>query len=145
MNQETYQRQLRKRQEAYQKKVEKDRLKRESTVISAISRLKAISRRDTWCTSHTNCFRGSLALDGRKGESETHLDKKYELWKEYRKLGCIVFTELRLSDGSRPDLVICFNNGTIEIIEVIESEKEESLLLKEDKYPFPMKVVRCQE
>jgi len=142
MNQETYQKQLGKRQEAYQKKIEKDRLKRESTVISAISRLKAISRKDTWCTSHSNCFKGSISING-KGESETHLDKKYELWKEARQMGGTVFTELRLNDGSRPDLIVCWNNGTVEIIEVAESEKEESLLLKEDKYPFPMRVVRC--
>jgi hypothetical protein len=70
------------------------------------------------------------------------LDKKYELWKEYRRLGAAVFTELRLKNGSRPDLVVCLANGDVEIIEVVESETEESLLLKEEKYPFPIKIVR---
>jgi len=131
-----------KRQEAIKNKMERDKVKRESTLISAISRLKEVSRKDTWCTDHANCFRGTITIDG-KGESEAHLDKKYELWKECRKMGGKVFTELRLAEGGRPDLVVCWNNGKIEIIEVVESEREESLLLKEDKYPFPMRVVKA--
>ena len=132
-----------KNQEAINNKIARDKVKRESTLISALIRLKEVARKDTWCTDHGNCFRGSISFDGRKGESEEHLDKKYALWKEYRKMGATVFVELRLADGSRPDLVVVWNNGQIEIVEVAESEKEESLLAKEDKYPFPIKVVRC--
>ena len=146
MDQQKYQRMLErqrsKRKEAIERKITRDKVKRESTLISALSRLKEVARRDTWCTVHSNCFRGSISFDGRKGESEAHLDKKYALWKEYRKAGAIVFVELRLADGSRPDLIVVWNNGQIEIVEVAESEKEESLLAKEDKYPFPIKVVR---
>jgi len=99
-------------------------------------------RRDTWCTPHTNCFRGSITIDGKGGESEEHLDKKYQLWKEFRKAGAIVLTEIILKDGSRPDLIVCWNNGEVEIVEIAKSEKEKSLILKEDKYPFPIKIFR---
>jgi len=129
-----------KRQEAIERRIAKDKAERDQTLISAINRVKDVARRDTWCTAHGNCFRASF---GGNAESAAHRNKKYALWCEYREVGCEVFVELRLADGSRPDLIVCWNNGQIEIIEVAESEKEESLLLKEEKYPFPTRCVRC--
>jgi len=126
---------------AFQRKIARDTLRKQNSLQGALKRVCEEARRDTWSTSHKNCFRGSISIDG-KGETEAHLDKKYELWKEYRKAGATVFTELILKDGSRPDLIVCWNNGDIEIVEVAKTEKEESLLLKEDKYPFKIKVFR---
>ncbi len=126
---------------AFIRKVNRNMLKSQNSLQGALRRVHDEARADTWCTAHKNCFRGSISIDG-KGESEAHLDKKYELWKEYRRAGAVVFTELILKDGSQPDLIVCWNNGDIQIVEVAKSEKEESLLLKEDKYPFPIKVFR---
>jgi len=136
-----YQKAVESRKRSIERSIVNRRQKQESTLQSALNRVHQEARRDTWCTSHKNCFRGSISIDG-KGETEAHLDKKYELWKEYRKAGATVFTELILKDGSRPDLIVCWNNGDIEIVEVAKTEKEESLLLKEDKYPFKIKVFR---
>lgn len=111
------------------------------TINFAVNLVKEQARKDTWCTAHSNCFRGSLDLDN-SAETEEHLDKKYALWKEYRRLGCTVFTELILSNGLRPDLIICYNNGDIEIIEVVNTEKEGSILKKKRDYPFKVKFVR---
>jgi hypothetical protein len=141
MNEKSYQKAINARRRAFERYKAKHTLKEKSTLQSALNRVYEEARKDTWSTSHKNCFRGSISIDG-KAETEAHLDKKYELWKEYRKAGATVFTELRLLDGSRPDLVVCWNNGEVEIVEVAHSEKEESILLKEDKYPFPMKVVK---
>ena len=142
MNKQSYDKAVESRKKSIERSMAKRRLKQQSTLQSALNRVHEEARRDTWCTSHKNCFRGSISIDG-KGETEAHLDKKYELWKEYRKMGAIVFTELILQDGSRPDLIVCWNNGEVEIVEVVHSEKEESIILKEDKYPFPIKVFKA--
>jgi len=112
--------------------------KQHMNVNTAIMRVKEEARQDTWCTTHANCFRCSIG----KAESEKHIRKKFDRFLEWRLFGATVFTELRLKDGSRPDLIICLNNGEVFIEEIVESEKEESLLLKEDKYPFPIKIIK---
>ena len=109
---------------------------------SSINRVKEVARRDTWCTNHSNCFRASFSQKDKNAESDRHRDKKYETWVEYRKMGCVVFVELRLLNGCRPDLIVCFNNGDVEIVEIVESETEKSILIKKDKYPFPLRVVK---
>ena len=113
-------------------------LKYKLTKEYALSELRKISEINSW---HLNCFKASFGIDS-KAESDAHRDKKYEQWVKYRKEGCDVLTELRLKNGmGRPDLVVVWNNGDIEIIEIVSSEKEESIKLKEKKYPYLLKVV----
>jgi len=133
MNEEKYQRLLRQRRN-------RTKAKQNATLEAAVARVKKEARLDTWCSTHANCFRASMG----KGESEVHVRKKFELFLEYRKAGATVFTELRWRNGSRSDLVVCWHNGEVEIVEVAVSEKGESLIQKGNKYPFPMKVVRMQ-
>lgn len=119
--------------------------KKASRLDFAIQEVKEYARKDTWATSHANCFRCSPSIEG-KGESDSHLFRKFQLYLEYRKLGYAVFTETILEyNGStiRPDLIVCGNNGETEIIEIAESESEASLKKKADKYPFPERIVRC--
>jgi hypothetical protein len=123
----------------YEKKQE---YKKTANIEYALKIVREYAREDTWCTSHANCFRASFGLDN-KAESEAHLNKKFELWCEYRRLGFVVYCELILKDGRRPDLVIVGNNGTIEIIEIYESESSKSLENKESVYPFPVRAVRA--
>lgn len=145
MNSSQYQERLEKarisRQKAFERKVEKDRLKQRKTLQWALMQVKGAARRDTWSTDHANCFR----FHSPPAESEAHIRAKFERFLEWRKHGAIVFTEMRWLDGSRSDLVICLNNGEVFIEEIAESEKEISLLAKEEKYPFPMKVIKCSE
>jgi len=131
----------RKREEYIQRKIERDKEKRNSTLSSAIMRVKEEARQDTWATSHANCFRFSPP----PAESETHIRAKFEEFLKWRKFGAKVFTELIWKNGSRSDLVVCLNNGEVEIIEIAETESEKSLQAKEDKYPFPMRIVRCKD
>lgn len=114
--------------------------KRCNSLMNAMIAIKAIARQDTWSTNHANCFRCSFG----ENESDAHINKKFELWKEYRKIGATVFCELILKDGSRPDLIICFNNGQIKIIEVVCSEKKESIINKKNKYPFPLEIIKTK-
>jgi len=127
---------------SFMRKVGQDKYKQEQSLFWAIKRVKEEARQDTWCTNHGDCFRCSTSEDG-KAESPQHIAKKFERWLYWRKFGATVFTEVRWKEGGRSDLVICLNNGEIFIEEVAVSEKEGSLLLKEEKYPFPVKVVRC--
>lgn len=127
-----------KRSAAFNRKVKKDKEKYQKSLIWALHSVKEQARQDTWSTAHKNCFRCSIG----KGESEKHIRRKFERYLEWRKYGAVVFTELRLKDGSRPDLIICLSNGEVFIEEIVESEKEASLLLKEDKYPFPIKIIK---
>lgn len=104
----------------------------------AVLRVRDEARTDTWSSSHIDCFRCTIG----KGESDAHIMAKFKLWLEFKRMGCKVLTELIWKQGGRSDLVVCWNNGDIQIVEVAKSEKEESLLLKETKYPFPIKVFR---
>ncbi len=77
-----------------------------------------------------------------KGETEAHVDKKYERWKYHRKLGRIVYTELVLKKGmGKPDLIVV-DGGFVFCEEIVVSEQEDSLIEKRKKYPFPVSVVR---
>ena len=111
--------------------------KRESTLKAAIEKVKAQARQDTWCSVHANCFRWY------ESESEAHIRKKFERFLEWRKFGCVCFTELVLSNKKRPDLVICLNNGEVLVEEIVESETEASLIAKDKSYPFPIKIIYC--
>lgn len=123
---------------AFNRKKAKDTAKIESSPISAIRRVKEEARQDTWCSIHNNCFRVTIG----SGESDEHIRLKFEKFLELRRLGATVFSEVRWKNGSRSDLVAVFQNGHIEIFEIAVSEKEASLIEKEDKYPFRMTVIR---
>jgi hypothetical protein len=136
---QTYEEHQEKRRESILRQIKRQKAKRESTLPAALSRVKEVSRPDTWCTNHGNCFRCSVG----DAESEKHARCKFDRFIYWRQYGATVFTELRLKTGDRPDLVICLNNGEIFIEEIAESEKEASLLAKKERYPFPMKVIRA--
>jgi hypothetical protein len=104
---------------------------------TAIRRVKEIANLTVWSSCHADCYRFSL------NETDKHARKKFELFYEYRRIGCLVFTELILNDNSRPDLIVCFPDGLIQIIEVIESETEESIKDKEERYPFQIVKVKA--
>lgn len=141
-----YQKLQNRRQSKFQEQLEKrqNRMisKRESSLFSAISRVKEEADRSTWCTAHDNCFTCTFG----PGESEAHIDAKFQRWKHWRKHGATVFTEVRWKDGGgRSDLVICLNNGEVFIEEIVCSEKEQSLMQKEDKYPFRFEVIKVDK
>ena len=142
MDNEKYQKLVNRRRIKIAEQIEKRKLKQEhdrnSTLNAAVARVKEVARQDTWCTTHGRCFRASF---GGNAESPAHRNKKYELWCEYMEVGCEVFTELRLKDEyhGRPDLIVCWHNGDVLAIEIVCSEKEKSLIEKENKYPFPIK------
>jgi len=124
------------------KRVQHLQNKYRNTQVYGHSRVKHESEAKFWATSHANCFRGSPVG---KGETEAHLDKKYERWKYHRSLGRTVYCELIFSHGrGRADLVIV-DKGFVFIEEVVKSESEASIVQKKNKYPFPVVVIRCDK
>ena len=97
-------------------------------------------RSDTWCTDHLNCFRCSFG----PGESEKHINKKFERFKYWRRKNFQVVTEAILKNGKRVDLII-FNENDIWIEEIVFSESEESIKKKKENYPFPVFPIFCDE
>ena len=95
--------------------------------------VKSQIRDDTWCVSIIDHFRASFG----KGESEEHIDKKFERWKFWRKKGFHIITEGILKSGLRPDLLI-FGENEIWIEEIVNTESEESIIKKKKNYPFPV-------
>lgn len=124
------------------KKINRDIAKTHNTMVYGVMKVKSFAERRYWCTSHANCFRGSIRINGRGGESEEHLDKQYDRWKHHRKLGRTVFCNLILSNGKRPDLVIV-DKGFIWIEEIVVSEDEKSIVEKRKNYPFPINVIKA--
>ncbi len=102
--------------------------------------VKSQIREDVWCVSIVNHFRASFG----KGEKEEHIDKKYERWKFWRKKGFQVITEPILKNGLRPDLIV-FNENEIFIEEIVNTEKEASLVKKKKEYPFYVNVIKVEE
>ena len=94
--------------------------------------------------SHVNCFRGSPSI-GRGGESDEHLDRKYNVWKALRKLKHDVIVEPIFANypgrGDVLDLHTCI------IYEVVKSETEQKLAAKEDYYPplFEIRKINANE
>jgi len=82
--------------------------------------------------SHVNCFRGSPS-EGRGGESDEHIDRKYDVWKQLRKWkhDCVVEPIFANYPG-RGDVL---DLHTCIIYEVVKSETEQRLAAKEDYYP----------
>lgn len=130
------------------RKIARQAAKNASRLEFAVQEVKHYARKDTWSGNHADCFRCSPSVDG-KGESDAHLFRKFQIYLEYRKLGYTVFVEERiiLPDGTeaRPDLIICAHNGSVEVVEIAESESEQSLKKKSDKYPWPVTVVRSSD
>ena len=128
----------------YNKIIEKQKNKRLAKMKEQdwyhINRVKEEADMRYWASAHDGCFRCSIG----PGEKDPHIRGKFERWLYHRRRGCIVFTELRLKDGmGRPDLLI-IDNGEIFIEEIVNTEKEKSLLLKKDKYPFPMTIIKVE-
>jgi len=98
--------------------------------------IKEQARQDTWCTAHVNCFKATIG----PGESEEHMNMKFERWKYWRKKEFFVLVETRLKNELRPDLIV-FNENEIFIEEIVYSEKKSSILKKKHDYPFPMFVI----
>lgn len=125
------------------KKKERDKMinrqieKTHNTLEWSIGEVRKYAEGQFWSSSHKNCFRASIG----KAESEAHVRCKFEQWLHHRKLGRTVFCELRLKNGlGRPDLII-LDKGHIWVIEVVCSEKEASLIKKQAKYPWDIKIV----
>ena len=89
-----------------------------------------------WSSIHSNCFRFSVH------ETDAHILKKFERFLYWRRLGAVVFTELILKSGKRPDLLIV-TDQKIFIEEITQSEKEESILLKKEVYPWEITRIRA--
>lgn len=128
------------KKEAYSaRRIAKSIENRQSNVEFGMRTLKEFVQPDTWCTNHKGCLRISAI----QAESQAHRQMKFDLFCEYTDLGYSVFSEVRFKDGrGRADLVVVGNNGSVEIHEVAESEPERSLILKQNKYPFPVVVHR---
>lgn len=131
-----------KTKEQIKKHFEKLREKRDSTLSTAISKVKDQARPDCWCTTHANCFQFSIG----KSESESHIRAKFERFLNLRMIGYTVFTELRWKGkGGRSDLVVCANNGDVWIEEILESETDKKFEQKLDKYPFPVNKIYAKD
>lgn len=72
------------------------------------------------------------------GNSWNHELRKFETAFSHMKDGHVVVTEAYFLKGGRCD-VLCLD--CCEIYEVVESETELSVEIKQDRYPFPINVV----
>lgn len=87
----------------------------------------------------------SHSLRDNAGESKQHTYLKFDRWYRNRWLGRLVFVELELKDGSRPDLIIACRDGSVFIEEIGITEGQESFTKKFIKYPWPMKIIRSEK
>ena len=88
-------------------------------------------------SSHIGCFRGSPGA-----ESDEHLDMKYQVWKQLKKWGHDVMTEVIFENGKRAD-VIDMTDGII--FEILHTETVQELQEKVKDYPeiFEVRHVRA--
>lgn len=91
-----------------------------------------------WRSSHESCFRASTH------ETDEHIRMKFERWLYWRRQGASVFTELILTSGLRPDLVIVTENN-IFVEEITQSESDKSIELKKQEYPWEVTRIKCQK
>jgi len=89
--------------------------------------------------SHIDCFRGSPG-----GETDKHLDMKYNVWKQLRKWGHDVFTEAIFNNGKRAD-VIDMTTGII--YEITHTETLKELQAKVENYPdiFEVRQIKADQ
>jgi len=83
--------------------------------------------------SHVNCFRYF------KNNTKEHEIKKFEIYMGLIDLGHNLLVEPIFKNGLRADILDLTDNTCYEIV---NSEKEESLVKKEKNYPFPIEIVR---
>jgi hypothetical protein len=119
--------------------------KLEFSLFSAIKRIKEVAEPEFFSSKLGGCLRASFGMEN-KAESNIHRLAKYLDWEENRIIDAVNFDEIILKNNmGRPDRIWCFHNGTIIIHEFICSEKEKSIKEKENKYPFPIKWINCEE
>jgi len=126
-------------QEKIDKQVNRKVSKLKNTVYYGLDRVKQVAEGRFWATAHSNCFRCS------KAEKEPHIRMKFERYLKHIQLGRTVFTELILKkDMGRPDLVVV-DKGFVFVEEIVNSEKEASIIKKKLKYPFPIQIIKVDK
>lgn len=68
------------------------------------------------------------------GETEEHMDMKYQVWKKLRKAGYEVWCEVIFNSGIRMD-ILAFRDGIFTNYEILASETKEKFLAKIKNYP----------
>jgi len=85
--------------------------------------------------SHKNCFRYF------HNNSELHENTKFDVFKKLRKLGYDVWTEAIFTrNRGRCDL-LAIKDTQAYVIEIVNSEKEKSILEKSKKYPGELELL----
>ena len=122
----------------YERHLNRLNAKRQSRIEYAQLEVRHHARVDTWSTDHANCFRCTIG----KGETDEHIQLKFQEWLKLRQAGAVVYTEIIWRNNKRSDLVACWPSGEVEIIEIAVSESDESLNAKQSYYPFPIRTIR---
>lgn len=104
--------------------------------------LKSFIKFNSLSGSRENCFLIN------ENESALHRDTKYKICVELIKRGYKIFTEVEFKNNLGRADILCFDkkgNGTI--FEIINSEKEDSIKEKLDKYPidFNFETIICNK
>jgi len=81
---------------------------------------------------HRNCIRFGL------NEGDAHIDEKVKIAKKLRREGKKYITEAVFKTGGRAD-ILCLDDGIA--YEIVDSEKEESIEIKKEKYPKELEIV----
>lgn len=84
--------------------------------------------------SHLNYFRAYMS------ENESHIDKKFNLWKKLRKLDYNCYTEAILKNGNRLD-ILAVKEGIGIAFEILESETKEECMEKLKDLPEGIEIV----
>jgi len=76
------------------------------------------------------------------GESKAHIDKKIEVCRRLKEEGKHFITEAIFQTGGRADILVL---DTFTAIEIVNTEKNESLIRKAEEYPdgIKLEVIRC--
>jgi hypothetical protein len=88
-------------------------------------------------TRHVNCIRIG------DGETNIHQLTKTVLCIKLRREGKQFVCEAKFKDGSGRADVLCLDEGIA--YEIVDSESEESLAKKAEKYPVPVEIVKCRK
>ena len=83
-----------------------------------------------------NCFVISSS------EKIEHQDRKFKVFQFLRNQNKDVYVEPILLSGLRPDLIDADEKV---IFEIVNTEKEESLIKKKKDYPFEVRIIRCSD
>ena len=87
---------------------------------------------------HTNLREGNCRAYA--SESESHIRKKFEVWLKLKKSGYSIWTEVIFKKGFRPD-ILAFKEGLWKIYEIVETESDQSLMLKNTNYPHNLEII----